>query len=1161
MTSFITTDRRLDGSGQFLLSKSYQHPGNFFFLTPQPSLDALTPSLDLIIPFASHLPHLRVPSHFDVSLSYSLYANPSVPVLLNNSISSRNNHDQRNCVSLVHRPIAPHDPKQVVPDVVTEASVMARMTPLERRRYKVRKRNLKYVERKRLGLVKADVLIRQTATHGGLSKAAKSSVSINECNVGKSLPDSDSFSHRSDQNSTTTMQEHSADCASDVVWRCSFCHVDNKPPFVPPYCSVCSYSLQKNRHRHAAEIAVSRYRASMSSVDVDVFDSTGCVTHVMNSSEINDSHDGPPDSSEGWAVDERKTVSAVTLNNIRHINGYFKSKRMSKERLMEVLNEKYLSRFQILDSLPTCPEEHSSWYMLFFRPTPSRLFSTSSLLRNLDLSSKESQKLFLHHICPAIQRSTKNHFYFIRGLDRTIHSAVGPLGFVRCCAESPYVIFDSIANSDDKPFDSKDPFYPIVANTDMVTVGEGVPFLKFLRMAFLSGSRALSLLGDSFPDVQECFTDVVGADVLIKELLCHSSMNSKRKCMQLHWGITCNEGGVWEKSSRASRRRLGLMSVVESFTPELRRWLVFMLVLETYVFKKCSLFPSADVVSDKIWSFCSPRYRECRKQMYEYMNGNIVPEYMCLADTSTICFGRQVSAVHTDKLNDPSPGQDGVSLFSSFFDLEEETSVNSDYVSELRKGGSDPNKFCMACIAYTRKAVGNQASKNQVDLVYDQPVFRCVVDLLCPDIPQHLKDTEWIEDCLVDGLQLKNLMSSFRPSVTSDWCGFAIKRKEGWSRDFLLSSILHGIYSFLFSHHSKMKYNHLLALLLFVAHDINGQPLCQLIFWKLRHMSTKEISRRLSIHGGRLYCVLCDVARELKPSQSNKMNMPSSSSNRFRAQNSLCSLYGVPSRYVESDKAINCLSVILSKVQHHSHNLTTAQVLKYGDSVLDDIIASDSLKGVSHLRGVLCIQVASGMQLISPDFFNYASVTNSLGPHKFFEKCTGSSVSRLDAKCIFTRLLRELRIRQPKLYPHVKGIENVCCLLGKEDVNGRLRASHEFLFCESGVTPDAKNFVTGTKADPMGVQNFFKWKDRTTAYPSELVLLHMMKWVPLQGLCRPFYGQKEVLSSSNFITFFDKSYQEELKTSCSTNYRRHQVMWASNLPPRYPQNAFGSPSQ
>ena len=1057
-----------------MISNRYQHTGNFFFSTPQPSLKALTPSLDLIIPFASHLPHLRVPSHVDVSLSHSVYANPSVPVLWNNSISSRINHHQRNCYSLVHQPIAPHDPKQVLPDVVSEADVIARMTPLQRRRYKVRKRNLKYVERKRLGLVKADVSIRQTATHDGLIKAAKSLVSINDCNVRKSTEHSVSFSRRSDQTSTTIMPEHSADGVSGVVWRCSFCHVDNKPPFVPPYCSVCSYSLQKNRHRHAAEMAVSRYRASMSSVDVDVSGCTGCVTDDMNSSEINDSHDGPPDSTEGWAVDERRTVAAVTLNDIRHINGYFKSKRMSKERLMEVLNEKYLSSFQILDSLPTSPDEHSSWYMLFFRPTSSRSFSTSSLLRNLDLSSKESQKLFLHQICPAIQRSTKNHFYFIRGLDRTIHSALGPVGFVRCCAESPYVMFDSIANTDDKPFDSKDPFYPIVANTDMVTIGEGVPFLKFLRQAFLFGSRALSLLGDSFPDVQECFTDVVGADVLINELLCLSSMNSKRKCMQLHWGRTCNEGGVWEKSSRASRCRLGLMSVVESFTPELRRWLVFMLVLETYVFKLCSLCPSADADNDIIWSFCSARYLECRKQMYEYMNGNVVPEYMCLADTSTLCFGRQVSAVHTDKLNDPSPGQDGVSLFSSFFDLEEETSVTSDFVSELRKGGSDPNNFCMACIAYTRKAVGNQASRNQVDLLYDHPVFRSVVDLLCPDIPQHLKDTEWIENCLLDGSKLNKLMSSFRPSVTSDWCGFAIKRNEGWSRDFLLSSILHGVYSFLFSHHSIMNYNHLLALLLFIAHDINGQPLCQLIFWKLRNMSTNEISRRLSIHGGRLYCVLCDVARELKPSRSNKMNMPSSSSNRFRAQNSRCSLYGVQSSYVEADKAINCLSVILSKVQHHSQNLTTAQVLKYGDSVLADIIASDSLKGVSHLRGVLCIQVASGMQLISPDFFNYASVTNSLGPHKFFENITGSSVSRVDAKDIFTRLLRELRIRQPKLYPHVKGIENVCCLLGKEDVNGRLRPSHEFIFCESGVTPDAKSFVTCTKAEPTGVQNFFK---------------------------------------------------------------------------------------
>ena len=334
---------------------------------------------------------------------------------------------------------------------------------------------------------------------------------------------------------------------------------------------------------------MSWYRASLSPSSFDTLgcttdperdsnphlDMLDCTTHpetnaMMISPKINDSDDGPPDSSEGWAVDERRTVATVTLNDVRHMNSYFKSKTMSKERLMETLNENYLSYFHGLDSSPTTPKENSDLFMIFLRPSDNSINSSKLILQNLDLSRHLSQKTYLHRNCPAIQRSWKTHFYFVRGLDRTIHFGLGPIGFRRFSSDAVYVIPDPILNDVDVSFKSDDPYYPIVANTSRVTLEDGVPFLSFLRAAFLCGSDALTMLGPSFSDVKSCFVDVVGVRVLMDKLMAYATQNTKRNCMQVHLGKTCNEGGAWKKSSRASRQTLGVMSVVDSFSPELR---------------------------------------------------------------------------------------------------------------------------------------------------------------------------------------------------------------------------------------------------------------------------------------------------------------------------------------------------------------------------------------------------------------------------------------------------------------------------------------------------------------------------------------------------------------------------------------------------------------
>ena len=310
-------------------------------------------------------------------------------------------------------------------------------------------------------------------------------------------------------------------------------------------------------------------------------------------------------------------------------------------------------------------------------------------------------------------------------------------------------------------------------------------------------------------------------------------------------------------------------------------------------------------------------------------------------------------------------------------------------------------------------------------------------------------------------------------------------------------------------------------------------------------------------HGQRLYCVLCDVARELKPSRSDPLNMPSSSSNRFRAQNSLCSLYKSKGEYRMVDQATFDLSSIIKKLASLPSKQTTLQMIKHGDLILEELINCKSLKGVSHLRGVLCVQLASGMQLIPPDFFNYAAVTNSLGPHKFFERATSCRVSKQKSKDQFFLVLRELKKRQPKLYPHVKGIENTCCIIGKEDEGGKPRPSPEFIFCEKGVNDRGDYIGPEVEFDRTCIHNFFKWKEATTAYPSELVILHCKKWVPLVGLFRPFYGAGCFHSRTKFVPFFSKKYQQELKNSTVKPHCVRQLLWASTLPSRYPQDPFG----
>ena len=509
--------------------------------------------------------------------------------------------------------------------------------------------------------------------------------------------------------------------------------------------------------------------------------------------------DGPPDLSEGWAKEERRTVAAVHLNDIRHRNGYFNSRGMSKDRLMEIINEKHLHSIQLMDEAPLSRVANGRCFMLFFRPVDFGSLSSKAISQSLDLTCLQSQKKYLNQKCPAIQRSSKSHFYFTRGLDKTIHCAVGPSGFSELCSKSQHINWEPIMNNTDVPYDSGDTHYPIVVNTERVTTGKGVPFLKLLRGVFLHGSKAFHMLGDSFLDVQTCFANVPGVRTLLCELMEHASTNERRKCLQLHWGKTSNEGGAWKKSSRASRCSIGDMSIVESYTPGLRRWLVLMLVMETYVFRTSSVCPSDPDESRFIWAFCSARYWECRQSMYDYMNGKPVPPHMVLADSSTLCLGRQVYAPHMDKLNDCVPGQDGVSLFSSFFDLKKETEVTPEIIESLRGKGSDPKHFCVACIAYTRKAVGNQAMKNQMDVAYDEPAIRSLIDRLCPDIPAELKDTEWIEECLVNKEEMRRFHGSFKLGETRDWVGFSIKRNEGWSRDFSYCRLFFMVYLLLSS--------------------------------------------------------------------------------------------------------------------------------------------------------------------------------------------------------------------------------------------------------------------------------------------------------------------------------------------------------------------------
>ena len=1058
--------------------------------------------------------------------------------------------------------IMPKDPSLVAPDVVTEDQVLARMNSTERKRYHHRKRMADYLERKSLGLVNcrkpnSDNVIRLSDKPVDKKRPSQSSNIgyVDECFVS----DDDYVSSLVEKKKTLVSTPVSpAGCPDpNHVWRCKFCQVDNYPPFVPPYCSVCSYSLQRKRHRSSAEVSVIRSRLMMSSSFDDGCDKTNPLFLSMTSSEFLNDDDGPPDSTEGWAMEERRTVAAVNLNEARHATGYFRTKSMSRERLMELRNQKYVEFFQALDAAPISRNDNSTWFMLFFQPLNTTVYSTKQLLRNLDLSSLESQRIYLRPKCPAIQRSYKSHFYFIRGLDQTLHSAVGPQGFSRLRKASSHVTWEPIANNVDVAYDPKEPHFPIVANTESVTVGtNNIPFLSFLRDAFLNGSTALSSLGDCFLDLKNCFNGVLGFKDLVNELLQHASHNAKRKCIQLHWGKTPTEGGAWEKSSRASRRSLGDMSVVLSYSPELRRWLVFMLVLETYLFKHCTLCPSDFNENVNIWSFCSERYRECRQSLYDFMNGAAVPSFMVLADTSTLCFGRQVYATHTDKLNDCFPGQDGVSLFSSFFDLRTETSASTDLLQMLNKKGCDPCNFCVACIAYTRLAVGKQAMKNSALVGDDEPVAEAVMACLCPDIPDDMKDTEWIEHCISNTKELENLRSKFQLCVTSDWGGYAIKRKEGWSRDFFLSSLLHGSLSFMFSHHLDIDFGCVISVLLFVVHDVNGQPLCQLLFWYMRNMSTKEFRRRMKNHGNRLYCVLCDVVRELKPSKASSAHMPSSSSNRFRAQNHLCSLFSKSDDYDMVDLATSSLSSLIISLQSLPSKLTTLQVLKHGDSFLESIICSKHLKGINHLRGVLCVQIAAGLQLIHPDFFNYASVTNSLGPHKFFERVTGNNFSKKQSKELFRNLLLKLKTIQPKLFPHVKGIENTCCILGKVNADGTRNVSPEFIFCENGACSDGRSVMPGTVFDGSGIQNFFKWKEGTKAYQSELVMLYRNKWVPLVGLFRPFYYVRKEGETSKLHTFYSKIYRRELLQTNTTRYRSRQVQWALNLPPHYPQEPF-----
>ena len=945
----------------------------------------------------------------------------------------------------------------------------------------------------------------------------------------------------------------------DEVWRCLKCQFDN-PRKNYPYCSVCSYSFLKRRLRSSVSIGVLQFKKRRLEekfnfasflTEVEGEEASSRIASETSSYDPVDFTDGPPIGFGRWVMEEKSLVRCVRQNNLRHASGYVNSLKKTPESLVEESNKSFIMGLCDDEECVTSLRDYLRLYMVFFRVKNVDKVTSRFVMKNINLMDQEVHRKYLTKQCVAVRRCDPQ-MYFMRKLDKTIHVEVGSSSFEKLKASMPHTVWREMNSLSDFYFDPTKCDMPSVANTDAVTICNGtVSLLSFVRNAFMNGSQAFAMLGKHYPNYQSQFHGVAGFSVHVNELYRLKMSNKKRSCRQFHWGKTPNQGHMWRKTSRVSSRCVGDMACMDSYTPELMLFLSFMMVTETWLFKQSSLFKNANV-EDLVWAYCESRYVEARKSLYERLLGCTCRKEFCLADAGSFVLGGGVKSPHTDVLNDASPGQDGTTCLSFCVDVLKECKLDYDVKQQMVHDGISLNCFSVQSIIYTRSMVGFMAMKNQIDFSSTHPIIHELLKVVRPDIVDRLRDLEWIDDIVLHDGKLRNFYSMFRLGNTADWPGWSVCVDERWSRDFFLGSILSIVLEFIFNHKSIMNYRFVRQIALFIMHDINGQPLCHLIFSRMARLTTKELSRRLSLVFNNMYCVLCDFSREAKPSLTDPLNMPCSSSNRFRASNAAASLYRTTSDKRKVEEAENDFESALQILRNGKHS-TTLQMLNTGDEYLDFVQTSSKLIGVSHLRGIFGCQISAGLSLVPDSFWNYASVTNSLGPHKFFTKVMGYPPDKMQMKSLFRSSVKLMLDIQPRVGEDPKGIENIFCLLSKVRESGESTSSKEFIFAGSGTE---QNELVDDSFDPSTIQNFFRLRPRRKTMHSELEVLFKKKWQPLRGAFRFFWEQEVLSDSTQFVAGWDRDYVRERHDSCPSSIRCKSLDWCLFVGKKYPRNPF-----
>ena len=888
----------------------------------------------------------------------------------------------------------------------------------------------------------------------------------------------------------------------DQCWRCPKCRFDNEM-INYPYCCICSYSFHKKRLRSSVSTGLLSFKKRRSEEELNFVsflksvegdEASDQILMETSSYEPFDFSDGPPDGVGRWVLEEKSLVRLVCQNNLRHASGYKNSVKKSQESFVEESNNSFITRLCDHDEPVRSIRDYLRRCMVFFRVNNIDKVTSRFVQKNINLLDPEVHRKFLNKQCVAVRRCDPQ-MYFMRNLDKTLHVEVSSFSFDKLKSSMPHTLWQEINTSSDVYFDPMKYDWPSVANTDEITICNGsVSLLSFVQSAFIDGSSSFGMLGQYYPTYRSQFKDVSGFSLHVNELYRLKTSNKKRSCLQFHWGKTPNQGQKWKKTSRVSSRSIGDMACMDSYSPELMLFLAFMMVTETWLFKQSSLFKKSSD-KDLVWSYCESRYVEARKSLYDRLLSGLCAKEFCLADAGTFVFGGGVKSPHTDVLNDSSPGQDGTTCLSFCVDVLNECKLEDEVKIQMVSDNVPLNCLSVQSLIYTRSMVGYMALKNQIDFSTSHPIVHELLKVVRPDVDDKLRDLEWIDDLLCDDRKLEEFYSMFGLGKTTDWPGWSICVDERWSRDFFLGSILSIVLEFIFIHKSIMNYRFVRQIALFIMHDINGQPLCHLIFSRLCTLSTKQLTDRLSLVFNNMYCFLCDFSRETKPSKGDPLNMPCSSSNRFRASNGLCSLYRTLSDRGKVERAEVDFERGLQLLRNGKCS-TTLQMLDTGDEFLRLVQSSSNLIGVSHLRGILGCQISAGLSLVPDCFWNYASVTNALGPHKFFSKVMGYPPDKSEMKALFRSTIKLMLDVQPRVGEDVKGIENIFCLLSKVNESGESTSSKEFIF---GAQVQQSSQDYASSFDRSSVQNFFRLRPRRKSNPSELEILYKKKWRPLRG--------------------------------------------------------------